>query len=952
MRFGVLGPLRASLDGGADVPLRSRHERALLALLLAAEGHTVPLDVVVEALWPHRPPASHRSNLQTYVSRLRDRLPGVAIDHRGGGYRLPLAPDRLDLTVFRRAVAAGRAATDPLVAARHFRHGLGQWRGQPLADVPAAPLEAYARQWEAERLDAVEDHLDAELAAGERLPEVLAELPGLVAAHPLRERLHGQLMVALARAGRRAEALAAYQRARTTLVDELGVEPGDQLRRLHHTVLRGDPVAAPAAWRAVCQLPAAPAGFVGRADLRDRLAALLAPGPAVPVVVLSGQPGVGASALAVVAAHDARPAFPDGQLHAHLGDRDPAAVLADLLGSLGAAIPDGVAARAAAWRATVADRRVLVLLDGAADPDQVRPLLPGTPGSAALVTARTRLSGLIDAVHLVVPPLTAVEAGQLLGYAVGADRLAQEPVSAARIVAACGNVPLAVRIAGTRLAGRPWRLRELADRLDDETHRLDELAAVRDALAPRVASLSAPARDALARLARLGPVTLAPWLVQGRAPSHRFTHRKGPFPTLVDELVEAGLLEPVEGVRYRLPELVRVYARSLPAPAGVTSLVAAQAAAAAAGLPRTLTWFRPAGPAGDPFPWFDAELPLLLSVVDAGGSATPALAESLAPYLWARGRWAELRTVLRAARRTAAAGSAAGARVEFLAGVLSLVHGELGEAAAGFARAGAAFDRLGDRHGLACVLSDQAVLLGYQNRYEESALAAGRAVALFRAAADPVAAVLAAPAHAAALRGLGRLDEALDVDVTAVAEARREGAAELVVARCLNSLALTRLVRGEPALAYPAAREAVERLRGVGDRYVLLAALRHRASAAAGLGRRGEAVRLLEESHGLAVALGDRVWATGLERDLAVSWIGDGRADAAVPVLRRCLQTYDDLDIRSAKPATLAMLARAYDALGDPAAAEDARHGADACSDRTPALSQLILRLADVSPSP
>ncbi|GAA4707336.1 AfsR/SARP family transcriptional regulator [Phytohabitans rumicis] len=984
MRFGILGPLRVCTDAGAEVMLRSRHERAVLGMLLVHPGQVVTLDRLVEALWPDRRPASYASNLQTYVSRLRERLPGVTIEHHGG-YRIRVDAQQLDVLVFRREVAAGRAALaagDATSAVAHFRRGLGQWRGRPFADLVVAALEPHVTEWEVERLAAVEDCVDAELATGERLTDVLAELHRLVAEHPLRERLHGQLMVALSLAGRRADALAVYQNARELLVAELGIEPGAQLRQLHQSVLRGEdpavarPRSAAPAWSAVCQLPPTQPGFVGREELLDRLAVLLAPGAAVPVVALSGQPGVGKSALAVVLGHRTRAAFPDGQLYVHLAGasaapRDPGAVLADLLRSLGtpeSAIPQGVPALSAAYRARVADRRVLLVLDDAGDPAQVRPLIPGTPGSAVLVTSRRRLSGLIDARHVPVAPLTEAEAGALLAHVVGADRVADERVSAGRIATACGNLPLALRIAGTRLASRPWRLRTLADRLDDERQRLTELAAgdqqVRAALALSVRALSPAARDAFGLLGVPGPTTFAAWAVAALV-------GRSDVDAILDELVEASLLEPVSSelgeLRYRLHDLLRIYADELAAEAEAARRAArrrlldatvVRAGHAAGHLPRTLTWYRSSGtdPAGGD--WLAAELDFLTGAVTmahAAGADQEAVdvAERLAPFLWTQGRWSELRAVQRVVRRAAEriGDERATARAEFLAGVLSLVCGDMADAAKSFAHSRAAFERLGDRHGLACVLSDQAVLYGYQNRFEESAAAAGRAVELFRSAADPVAAVLASPALSAALRGLGRLDDALAVDRTAVAEARRQVAAEIVVARALNSLAVTRLLRGEPRLAYTAAAESADRLRGVGDRYVLLAALRHLASAAAGLGRRREAVRLLQESHDLAVQLGDRLWATGLERDLAVSWIGDGRAEAAVPVLRRCLQTYDDMDIRSAKSATLDMLARAYDALGDRAAARDARRGADVLADdrdaRTPALSKIILRLAE-----
>jgi tetratricopeptide (TPR) repeat protein len=396
------------------------------------------------------------------------------------------------------------------------------------------------------------------------------------------------------------------------------------------------------------------------------------------------------------------------------------------------------------------------------------------------------------------------------------------------------------------------------------------------------------------------------------------------------------------------------------------------AGTAARGLPRTLTWARleePPDPvrsrhavadriAVDPVGWLTAELDFLLGLLGQGwdGAADRdaiVLARRLAPFLWVHGHWTKLQVVQRLARQSAerCGDDRTVARTEFVSGVLRLARGDLIGAAERLASGRVRFERLDDRHGLACLLSDQAVLHDYQNQAEDAARTARRAVELFRAEGDPLGALLAAPVLSAAYRGLGRLDEALEVDQAAVEEAGELGAAEIVTARCLNALAVTRLLRGEPSLAYAAAERAVDLLRTVGDRYVLLAALRHLASAAVCLGRRTEAVHRLQQSHDLAVQLGDRPWATGLARDLAVSWIGEGRAAAAVEVLRRCAGTFEEMSMPSARAATLAMLARAYDEVGDADAARDARFWADILSDprdtRTPALANIVLRLAD-----
>ena len=1028
MKYGVLGPLRACSDGDSEVPIRSRLERTVLATLLVRTGQVVTVGQLVETLWGDRPPSSYASNLQTYVSRLRERI-GARIAHVNGGYRLTVADDDLDLALFHSDLARARAAGDPATAAAHFRAALGRWRGPMLAGLSVPLLAPDVAHCELERLDAAEDAADAHLAAGLPATDLLPELRTLVAEHPLRERPAGLLMVALCRAGRRADALQVYQHARDTLVEELGIEPGADLRALHQAILRGEepgpsggpatdrslrsrPAAyrslrsRPAAYRSlrsrdntafpVCQLPPAPDGFVGRAAAVETVADLLRPGAIVPVVALAGQPGVGKTSAALVVAHRIRDAFPDGQIFINLAGaspspRPPTAALADILSSLGVpgpAIPEDPGALSAAYRAKLADRRVLVVLDDAADPAQIRPLIPGTGGSAVLVTSRRLLSGLVEARHVHLGPLTDTEARALLTHMVGADPVAAAPAHAARITAACGNLPLALRIAGTRLATRGLSVEALAERLSDERRRLRELTVgdqqVRASIALSVAALSAPARRAFAALGQLGPVTLASWSLAVLLDAQSAD-------AAVDELVEAGLLTPAGAgpdgePRYRLHDLLRLYARGLRTDDGGTHRLVGAALSASAiaanAMPRTVTWARthpraeraassstPAGAAalpegladriaGTPGDWLDAELDLLLHAVlpAADDESAVALAVRLAPFLWVRGQWTRLREMLGVAEAAAArVGDEHGlAWAGLLNGILRLVRGEVAGAQALFAASHERYARLGDAHGLACVLSDEAVLYGYQEFAEKALAAAGRAGQLFAAAGDPLGAVIAAPALSAALRGLGRFEAALEADRRAVAQARAHGAADVVLGRCLNALAMSELLTGATELAYDAAAEAVDLLRPSGDRYVYLAALRQLASAATGLGRRAEAIGLLRRSRDLAAALGDELGRTSLDRDLAVSRIGDGDPAAAAAGLERCLVAFEQMDIPSGQAATLTMLARAYDELGRASAARQARRRraevrTDPRDKRTTKLADIMLRLADRS---
>jgi hypothetical protein len=366
------------------------------------------------------------------------------------------------------------------------------------------------------------------------------------------------------------------------MVDELGDEPGAGLRRLHGQVLRREPTPTGpepvAPWVPLCQLPPDTWHFVGRSGPAAGLAAAIEPDrerTAVPVVMVTGLPGAGKTALATRVAHQVREHFPDGQWYVRLGGmaapRDPVQVLGELLEASGVdprAVPAGLERRTAALRARVADRRVLILLDDAADAAQVRPLLPGTAGAAVLVTSRRLLGGLAATAVVRLGPLGPGRALELLGRLAGPDRIAAEPDAAAEISAACGRLPLPLRIAGARLAARPeWRLERFAARLRDRRRRLDELAvgdlAVRPGLAQSFRALDPPLQVALRRLAPLGALEFTARTASELAPG-----RDGD--RLIDGMVAANLVDPAGAdpdgePRYRLPELVAAYVAELAA---------------------------------------------------------------------------------------------------------------------------------------------------------------------------------------------------------------------------------------------------------------------------------------------------------------------------------------------------------------------------------------------------
>ncbi|HET6707397.1 AfsR/SARP family transcriptional regulator [Amycolatopsis sp.] len=469
MEFGVLGALRVTI-GGQEVPVPAGKHRVVLASLLLRAGQVVSVAELIEHLWADAPPAGARGTVQTYVQRLRRAFaPAEPITTHRDGYSIEVGPGALDLDAFRTAVAGADAVRGtPLAEAEALRAGLALWRGPVLSDVPSESLRAtVAQSLSEERLQVLERVVDVELAAG-RHAELVAELRGLTAEHPMRERFWAQLMLALHRAGRQAEALAAYRTVRTRLRDELGIEPGDRLRELHQAVLTGEVEASPAGppppvdparsapWVAQCTLPLDVRVFAGRAGLVDQLLVTLT-GAAVPVVGVCGPAGVGKTALAVRVAHRLRAAFPDGQWHVRLGRAELSEVLADLLYATGldrAHLPASVEARAAQLRARLADRRVLLLLDDAADAEQVRPLLPGTPGCAVLVTSRVHLGGLAalhDARVVTLDPLRPDEARTLFTDLLGARTA--DPAALAEVARLCGYLPLALRLAAANFDG-------------------------------------------------------------------------------------------------------------------------------------------------------------------------------------------------------------------------------------------------------------------------------------------------------------------------------------------------------------------------------------------------------------------------------------------------------------------------------------------------------------------
>ncbi|MGW3728456.1 BTAD domain-containing putative transcriptional regulator [Streptomyces sp. NPDC000851] len=583
LRFSVLGPVRA-WRGEESLSTGSPQQRALLAALLLREGRTATAAELIDALWGEEPPSQALAALRTYASRLRKVLDAGVLVSESGGYAIrSVADGALDLAVTQGLAADAEKAKNAgdLCRARELLgRAVALWDGEALAGVPGPYAEAQRVRLEEWRLQLLESRLDMDLEQGCHA-EAVSELTALTAAHPLRERLRELLMLALYRSGRQAEALAVYADTRRLLADELGVDPRPGLQDLQHRILQADPglaePSAPAAEPASAlvrpaQLPATVPDFTGRSSFVAELSEVLASaeGRVMAVSALAGIGGVGKTTLAVHVAHQARSAFPDGQLYVDLqgaGARaaEPETVLGSFLRALGtadSAIPDSLEERSALYRSVLDGRRVLVLLDNARDAAQVRPLLPGTSGCAALVTSRVRMVDLAGA-HLVdLDVMSPDEALSLFTKIVGEERVASERKAALDVVAACGFLPLAIRIAASRLAARrTWTVSVLAAKLADERRRLDELQAGDLAVKATFELGYGALEPAQARAFRLlgladGPdISLAAAAAVLDLPVEETED-------LLESLVDTSLLESAAPGRYRFHDLVRLYARA------------------------------------------------------------------------------------------------------------------------------------------------------------------------------------------------------------------------------------------------------------------------------------------------------------------------------------------------------------------------------------------------------
>jgi DNA-binding SARP family transcriptional activator/tetratricopeptide (TPR) repeat protein len=590
----ILGPLEL-IAGDRALKIGGPREHVVLAALATRVNRVTSFDWLMDAVWAQDPPHTARGQIQSSISALRKLFTDAglpdAIETHPSGYLLKLSESDLDAERFTKLVATAHrliAERQTAEAAATLRAALNLWRGPAMDGVQSDSVRRAASVLDDARMTATEERVRLDLDLGKH-EELIGELQTLIADHPWRERLYGSLMLALYRCGRQADALRVCRHARAILVEEMGIEPRQELRDLERAILNRDPAldlpAAPVRPRATerpgtipRQLPSSIADFIGREDHLADVKQVLADerarsdGYAVPIIAISGRGGVGKSTLALRMAHELAGEFPDGHIYADLrgmtDEKSTWGLLARImraLGVSGSVIPDDMAERVEMYRSRVAGKRLLIVLDDVTSEEQVLPLLPGSASCAVIVTSRARLVGLPAARQVDVGTFDATTSMELLARIVGWPRLRAEPPAAAQLVNYCGGLPLALRIAGARLASRPqWRIAELTRRLKSEVRRLDELShrglEVRSSIALTYRSLPEQAQ----RLFRLSAIVKAPDFPSWTAAALLDVDLMQAEDTL-ERLVDVRMLDTkrcADGqLRYGLHDLIRVYAQ-------------------------------------------------------------------------------------------------------------------------------------------------------------------------------------------------------------------------------------------------------------------------------------------------------------------------------------------------------------------------------------------------------
>lgn len=997
MEFKILGPIE-TVAGTERLELGGARQQIALAMLLLNANRVVTMDRLLEAIYGEDLPPTARSQAQISISWLRRLFASCSTDPviltRDHGYVIKVDSTGLDSLRFEELVASARTGRDAGQldqAIACYRDAQRLWRGPALGGIDSQLIRAAASRLDEQRIATNEARLTLELEMG-RHHELVGELTELVQEHPLRERLRGQLMLALYRCDRAAEALEVYRQARRTMIDELGIEPGGRLQELQRAILHSDrsldlPVVAsigtqpaqPAKLQAPSLLPTDIADFTGRMDEIGQIRQQLThPGSedapvAVPVVVLVGRGGVGKTSIAVHASHGVAAHFPDGQLFADLHGGtshrvSPTQVLERFLHALGVPgpqIPEGLDERAEVYRNLLADRKVLVVLDGATSESQVLPMLPGTGAAAVIITSRSWLTGLAGAVHIKVGVFGPDKSLDLLARIAGVERVRTQSEAAAAVAEHCGHLPLALRIAGARLSARPhWSIQQLVDRLADETRRLDELRhgdmGIRPSILLTYNSVGEQARRLFRRLALLDVPLFAGWLSAALL-DQPFIQAQD----VLEDLVSAQLIETLgsdSGMhsQYRFHDLIGVFARERLAAeeSAAERRMALERALSAllhlaerahcryfggdyvrirSDVPR---WELPEQLAdqlvGDPLSWYERERAALVAGVRQAAQAGLVelcwgLASSTVPLFESRvylDDWRETHDIALAATSNAhnVRGQAA---IRYSLGTLHMMQQRFIPARQELTMAAQLFAEVGDDQGVALVNRHIAYLDRLSGRLDDATRRYEQALAFFTKIGDHIA-------IAYVLHGLAHVKlEENDVDSakSLLAEALRlcQGVKSgRMEAQVLHRIGEANLQAGDLAKAISTFEEALKITSDIGD-------LIGEGHAWQGIGiarlRQGElnlAHSALQRVLELAGSTGERLSKARSLLGLSELALAQGNPGEAVVFAQGACEVFGDVGILIYHVRALAQLSDALSALGDTKAASAASAEADA----------------------
>ncbi len=978
MLFGILGPLLVD-DGESVMKVSAGRQRVLLAALLVHAGQAVRAETLADVVWDGSPPLRAMDTLRTHVMRLRRGLgprAGARLVTRYPGYLVEAGEDEVDLLRFSRLCRDGgarvRSGSWP-EAAQVLTEALALWRGPALADVSSQVLQRDdVPRLDQLRVQAQEWRIEADLHLG-RHADLVPELQSLAAQHPLRERFHAQLMLALYRCGRPGEALSAYQRVRAVLVEELGAEPGSELRDLHQQILTADPVLAlpePGSHAAggqpliPRQLPGPVPQFVGRESELATLSELAQDGPrrspaTVVVSAIGGTAGVGKTALVLHWAHGVADRFPDGQLYVNLRGYDPdqpltaADALSGFLRALGVEgkdIPSEKDERAARYRSLLAGRRMLVVLDNARSAEHVRPLLPGTAASVVVVTSRDALAGLVardGAARLDLDLLPPADAVCLLRTLIG-SRADADPVAATELAARCARLPLALRVAAELAIARPAAsLADLASELTDGQRGLnlldadgDPRAAVREVFSWSYRHLDADAARAFRLIGMHPGMELEPYagaMLTGTTVEQAAQ--------MLTRLARAHLVQPGDSGRYGMHDLLRAYARELAdANDGEDGQGAAltrlfdhylQSAAIAMDIlvpaerlrrPRIPLPDAPRVPmtdAGDAREWLDAEIGNLIAVAACAvrlgwpGYAT-GLAATLPRYFEISGRYSEAIIIYGHAREASRQSGDLAAEATTLTnlGLTGYQQGRFDQGATYLQQAVALFRQVGDQDGEARALGNLGVIAMQQGRYEQAAAYHGNALEVFRETGNRDGEGRALGSLAICEHHQGRFEQAVAYHREALALFRETGDRD-GEALALGHLGVIDSQQGRHEEATRYLQQALDIFRAGGNRYREAHVLADLGVVGQEQGHYQQATEYHEQALIMCREIGDRSGEAIVLNGLGELFLATGRPDDARAQHTTALSVARDIGYRHQEARAHRGLGRAWDAAGD-----------------------------------